>query len=273
VHGQSVRGRLDALGLRPRKRLSQSFLTDERIAAAIVRDARLHHTDAVLEVGPGLGVLTGRLVAAAARVVAVEIDPALAQALRTTVIDASLTVQTADILRVDPATLFDEPYVVVANLPYHITSPVLRHLLAAGPPPAQRLILMVQREVAERITAAPPHLSALAVSLQVQARVRLVRLVPASAFHPVPRVGSAVLRVEPLADDARAIARDEVPAFTAFVQAGFKQPRKTLLNSLADGLGEPRAETAARLAALDLDPRRRPQELSVAEWVRLFRAN
>jgi 16S rRNA (adenine1518-N6/adenine1519-N6)-dimethyltransferase len=114
-------------------------------------------------------------------------------------------------------------------------------------------------------------LSALAVGIQAQARVRLVRTVPATAFHPRPKVDSAVLSLEPLAEHARLVTRTEVAAFTAFLHAGFKQPRKTLLNSLADGLGDSRARTTERLAVAQIDGTRRPQELAVGEWVRLFR--
>jgi 16S rRNA (adenine1518-N6/adenine1519-N6)-dimethyltransferase len=269
VHGQfsSSRARLSELGLRPQKRLSQSFLEDERVAAAIVRAARVYATTDVLEVGPGLGVLTRVLARRARRVVAVELDRGLAEALHSTL--PQVDVVTADVLAFEPETCFDAPYTVVANLPYHITSPALRHLLGAGPPFAERLVVMVQAEVGERIASDPGHMSALAVAIQVQAQVRILRKVQAEAFYPRPKVDSAVLVLEPLAE--RTIQREELPAFTTLVQAGFKQPRKTLANSLSDGLGVARAEAAARLEQAAIDPDRRPQTLSVEEWVRLFR--
>ena len=271
MHGQSSRARLRALGLRPNKRLSQSFLEDGGAAAAIVGAADLDATRDVLEVGPGLGVLTERLVRAARRVVAVELDAALAQGLRDRLIVPNLRIETADVLRIDPASFFDAPFVVVANLPYHITSPALRHLLASGPPFAARLVVMVQAEVAERIAATPGGMSALAVAIQVQARVRQVRRVPATAFYPPPKVDSAVLALEPLADAERAIARSELADFVRLVQAGFKQPRKTLANSLADGLGGPRQVALELLERADIDPSLRPEALAVDQWVRLFR--
>jgi 16S rRNA (adenine1518-N6/adenine1519-N6)-dimethyltransferase len=202
--------------------------------------------------------------------VAVEIDTRLAAALEDENID-NLTVMNADVLSFEPDTLFAAPYTVVANLPYHITSPALRHLLGAGPPFAQRLVVMVQAEVAERISARPGELSALAVSIQSQAAVSLVRRVPAEAFYPRPKVDSAVLVLEPISDDTRAIRREEVRDFTTLVQAGFKQPRKTLANSLSDGLTVTRAEATDRLSRASIDPGRRPQALAVADWVRLFR--
>ena len=165
-----------ALGLRPSKRLSQSFLDDGRVAAAIVRAAGITADTDVLEVGPGLGVLTGRLARQARRVIAIEIDEHLADALRDHLRESpNVTVCTADILRIDPAGLFEREYTVVANLPYHITSPALRHLLGAGPPFASRLVVMVQAEVADRIAASPGQMSALAVTIQAQASVTRVR--------------------------------------------------------------------------------------------------
>ena len=266
------RARLRALGLRPSKRLSQSFLEDESTAAAIVRTARIQPDEDVLEVGPGLGVLTERLGKAARRVVAIEVDTELASALREDLATTNVTVETADVLKVDPASFFEGPFVVVANLPYHITSPALRHLLAAGPPAASRLIVMVQAEVAQRIAARPGEMSGLAVAIQAQTRVRIARRVPAGAFYPAPKVDSAVLVLEPLAESERAIHRAEVPEFTRLVQAGFKQPRKTLSNSLSEGLGVPKPEAVAHLERAAIDPALRPQALDVADWVRLFRS-
>jgi len=269
---QSSRQRLRALGVRPRKSLSQSFLDDQEVAAAIVEAAELDADWDVLEVGPGLGVLTDRLARAARSVVAVEIDPSLAESLRTEHAHDNIEVVTADLLDVEPASYFAAPFVVVANLPYHVTSPALRHLLAAGPPFAARMMVMVQAEVADRIAASPGDMSALAVTIQAQADVTIVLRVPAAAFYPRPRVDSAVVRVLPLAESARVIPRDTLPDFTRLVQAGFKQPRKTLANSLADGLGVPKEIAIARLAAVEIDPALRPQALAVADWVRLYRS-
>ncbi|HEY3060085.1 MAG TPA: 16S rRNA (adenine(1518)-N(6)/adenine(1519)-N(6))-dimethyltransferase RsmA [Chloroflexota bacterium] len=260
MHGQlrSSRERLHALGLRPRRGLSQSFLDDVRVAATIVRAAHLDPEDEVLEVGPGLGILTDRLVNAARRVVAVELDAHLAEQLSA----PNLHVIVGDILQTEIRALFDRPFVVVANLPYHITSPAIRHLLAAQP---KRVVIMTQREVAERIAAQPGQMSALAVAVQVQATVRLVRTVPASAFFPKPKVDSAVLVLEPRPKPLV----DDLGAFTALVQAGFKQPRKQLANSLADGLQIDKPAAIARLTHAGIDPTHRAQELAVEDWLRL----
>jgi len=262
---------LRALGLRPRKRLSQSFLEDRRVAAAIIRAARLDAQTEVLEVGPGLGVMTQLLAKRARRVVAVEIDSTLADTLRSDTTADKVSVINADILEFEPALWFEAPYTVVANLPYHITSPALRHLLAAGPPFAVRLVVMVQAEVATRIASAPGEMSSLAVILQTQARIQVIRRVAAEAFYPRPKVDSAVVVLEPFAEPDRLVARDEIPKFAKLVQAGFKQPRKTLSNSLADGLGIPRTQAAERLHSARIEPGLRPQALAIADWVRLFR--
>ena len=265
-----------ALGRRPRRGLSQSFLDDPRVARAIVRAARLDPArDEVLEVGPGLGVLTEGLVKAARRVVAVEIDPELAEWLRTELAPAApaLVVETADILAVDPSSFFEEPYVVVANLPYHVASPALRRLLESGPPFACRLVVMLQREVADRITASVGSLSALAVTIQAQARVEVVQKVPAAAFYPRPKVDSAVLVLRPLPAHERPVRRAAFGAFTRLVQAGFKQPRKQIANSLAEGLGAERPHVLGLLERAGIEPTRRPQAVSVPEWVALFRAS
>jgi 16S rRNA (adenine1518-N6/adenine1519-N6)-dimethyltransferase len=254
---------LRALGLRPRRRLSQSFLEDERVAAAIVRAARLDASSDVLEVGPGLGVLTRRLARVARRVVAVELDEQLAQLLD----GDNVTIVNADVLAIDPAEYFNEPYTVVANLPYHITSPALRHLLSSGPPFARRLVVMVQAEVAERIAAQPGDMSALAVAIQAQARVSIARRVPASAFYPRPKVDSAVVVLEPRENASRDAK------FVEFVQAGFKQPRKTLANSLADGLDIPKSAAIELLTRGGIDPNKRPEALRVDDWMRLFRCS
>jgi len=254
--------------LRPRKRLSQAFLEDQRVAAAIVRAAKLDaHTD-VLEVGPGLGVLTRELAKAAGKVVAIEIDAELAEALKLEGI-ANLAVITEDVLKVQPESYFEQPYTVVANLPFHITSPALRHLLSAGPPFAERLVVMVQAEVADRIAAQPGDMSALAVAIQTQADVKIVQRVAAEAFYPRPKVDSAVLLLEPLKD--RTVQREELPEFVELVQAGFKQPRKTLANSLADGLAISKQAATARLERAKIDPGLRPQALEITDWVRIFR--
>jgi 16S rRNA (adenine1518-N6/adenine1519-N6)-dimethyltransferase len=259
---------LHRFGLSARKSLSQSFLTDERICEMMADAAELSSADEVLEIGPGLGILTRALLARARRVVAVELDRALADHLATLTPGGCLEVVQGDALSFEPSDYFPNPYKLVANLPYQISTSVLtRYLTQVRRPDV--LVLMLQREVAERIAAPPGRASYLSILVQSLAEVRILRLVPPGAFYPRPRVTSSVVRIapmqEPLVSDAL------LPSFLHLVRAGFTQPRKTLANSLAQGLDLPRAAVERRLIAAGLDPALRPQTLTVADWLALLR--
>jgi 16S rRNA (adenine1518-N6/adenine1519-N6)-dimethyltransferase len=250
---------------RPRKRFSQSFLRDQRVADAIVRAARLTGSEAVVEIGPGLGVLTQRLVKQAKRVIAVEIDRDLAAQLPTSIPSENLEMLQMDALEFDPGVRGLTEYTLVANLPYHITSPILMRFLHDVQRPA-RAILMMQREVAERVTAASGHLSYLSVAVQSVASVEMIRHVPPSAFTPRPKVDSTVLRFTPKDD---AVLGGE---FLPFVRAGFTQPRKRLANSLAQGLGVPKSELDAFLSDHGISQPTRAHEISIEQWHQLSNA-
>lgn len=277
-HPSAPAALLRQLGLRPRKGLSQSFLTDVGVTRAIADAARLGPDDAVLEVGPGLGILTLELARRVRRVVAFELDRDLAAALPR-LLPPHVQVVRGDALQLDPAAYLAPPYKVVANLPYQITSPFLFRYLGLQPAPTV-LVLMVQREVAERVAAPVGDLSYLAVAVQSAASVRLVRLVAPGSFYPRPRVESAVLRLDPLAEPP--VPADERASFLQLVRAGFGQPRKQLLNSLQQGLAQagggpdaawPRDEVRRLLDAAGIAGERRPQELTLDEWRRLYRAS
>jgi 16S rRNA (adenine1518-N6/adenine1519-N6)-dimethyltransferase len=262
-----IRALLDTLGVAPYKGWGQNFLTDTAVPRRMVEEAGVGPGDHVLEVGPGLGVLTDALLASGARVTAVEIDPRLAAYLTDRFGGHERChLVVGDILRLDPAALVaGEPYTVVANLPYAITSAVLRYLLERDDRPA-RLVVMVQEEVARRIVAAPPEMSLLAVSVQLYGVPRLALRVPAGAFTPAPKVDSAVvaLTVVPPPLDAAGQAR-----FFRAVAAGFRQRRKTVANALAAGLALERPVVVTALAAAGIDPMLRAERLTVADWLRL----
>jgi 16S rRNA (adenine1518-N6/adenine1519-N6)-dimethyltransferase len=261
-----LRRLLAAERLRPRKGLSQNFLTDGAALDAIVAAADLRRGDRVVEIGPGLGVLTRRLLAAGASVLAVELDTGLASWLRRELGGVpGFELVEADALEVDPATCFaGQAFKLVANIPYHITSPLL-HAFLEGERPPELTVLLVQAEVAERVAAPPGRMSYLSVFVQNVARAEVVERVPAEAFEPAPKVDSAVLRL---------VRRDEPPIppgprrepFYRIVQAGFRQRRKMLHNGLGRELPLPAGALDAALAACDVDPQRRPQTLSVDEW-------
>lgn len=259
---------LDRYGLSPKQSLGQNFLFDEGLLARIVAAAELESGDEVLEVGPGLGALSRQLALAAGRVVAVELDGRLLPALEDELAHfANIELIQADVLELDPADWFSGPYKVVANVPYYITGAILRHLLASRPRPS-RLVLTVQKEVAERLTARPPAMSLLAVSVQFYGDVRRVSAVKAGAFWPRPEVDSAVIRidVDPSRDDAWTAAGEK--AFFRVVRAGFSEKRKQLKNNLRQ-LGLADAIIAAALAEVGIDGRRRAETLTVEEWERL----
>ena len=251
--------------LRPRKSLSQNFLTDPVALDAIVEAAELEPGDRVVEIGPGLGVLTRRLLAAGASVLAVEVDARLAEYLRRELygIDRFELIE-ADALSLHPLEMFPgEPFKVVANIPYHITSPLL-HAFLEGERPPEVIVLLVQLEVAERVAAPTGHMSYLSVFAQNVAEAEVVERVPAAAFEPAPAVDSAVLRLRRRAGPVVPPGEGREP-FYRVVQAGFRQRRKQVHNGLSRELPITREAVTSALAACGVDPERRPQTLSVDE--------
>jgi 16S rRNA (adenine1518-N6/adenine1519-N6)-dimethyltransferase len=279
-----VRELLDKYNLRPRKGLGQHFLADPNILRKIVEAAELSSEMAVLEIGPGLGTLTRLLARTAGRVVAVELDEAMIGLLREELAYLpNLELVQGDILHLDPAALMRGPqspnlpspnlpspltYIVVSNLPYYITSAAIRHLLEADPSP-RRLVLTVQREVAERMVARPGNMSMLAVSVQFYGRPRIVAKIPAGAFIPPPKVDSAVVRIDTY--DSTPVQVPGAETFFRVARAGFGQKRKQLKNALAAGLGLPSAEVVGAMTRAGVDPQRRAQTLSLDEWASLVR--
>jgi len=252
--------------LRPRKSLSQNFLTDAAALDAIVAAAELQPGDRVVEIGPGLGVLTRRLLAAGTSVLAVELDPRLAEYLRRELYGVEgFELIEADALDLHPREMFPgEPFKVVANIPYHITSPLL-HAFLEGERPPRLMVILVQLEVAERVAAPPGQMSYLSVFVQNVASAEVVARVPAASFEPAPAVDSAILRLRARADPAVGPGPDREP-FHRVVQAGFRQRRKQIHNGLGRELPlVPEAlESALELCGVTRD--RRPQTLSVDEW-------
>lgn len=261
----SLLSQLAGLGIRPKKGLGQNFLVDPAHRARIVAAADLQPADTVLEVGPGPGVLTELIAQQAGRVLAVELDDRLIPFLRSRFAgQAHITIIHADILETDPAQLVEgQPYKVVANLPYYITSAVIRHLLEANPAP-DVLVLTVQKEVAERMVAQPPNMSLLALGVQFYCTGKIVAKIPAGAFYPVPKVDSAVVRLDRRKEPVAANVSAE--AFFEVARAGFSQPRKQLRNSLAAGMHISSAEVEVWLGRAGIDPKRRAETLTLGEW-------
>jgi 16S rRNA (adenine1518-N6/adenine1519-N6)-dimethyltransferase len=252
-------------GLRPDKSLGQNFLQDSYALEKITAAAEILPTDTVLEVGPGLGALTRHLAVAAKQVIAVELDERLLPALRETIIGyTNIEIIHGDMLKLAPAKIVPvSDYLVVANIPYYITSALLRHLLETTPRP-RRVVLTVQKEVAERICAAPGDMSLLALSVQVYGQPRVAALIPAGAFYPAPNVDSAVVRID--LSPAPFIPYTLLDTFFALAKAGFSQKRKQLRNSLSAGMRKSPAEMEETLRAAGIDPMRRAETLSLQEW-------
>ncbi len=268
IDPEAIRATLRSAGLRARHSLSQNFLADPDVLEAILAEADPGPGRRVLEIGPGLGLLTAGLLAGGADVTAVELDRGLAAFLRERFDGVeTLRIIEGDALDLDMVHLIPPPYDVVANLPYHITSPIL-HALLGAPPRPERLVLMVQLEVAERIAAPPGRMSYLSVFVQYHARVRIAFTVPAAAFEPEPAVESAVIVVEPYAADDRLDPATEDELWR-LVQAAFRERRKMIHNVLSRQLPLDAGRVTGALATAGIAPDRRPQTLAVGEWLAL----
>ncbi len=252
---------------RPRlnKGLGQHLLVSEGVLDGIVEAAELSGDDLVVEVGPGTGLLTRRLLESAGHVVAVEIDVDMVDSARKMLSEhQNLTLIHGDIREQSPAELTGgKPYVVVANLPYYVASPTIRLFLESDHPPS-RMVVMVQREVAQQMTASAGKASLLTIATQVYADARIIRRVRPGSFVPVPGVESAVVRLDVLPEPR--VSDDQQLHFFRVARAGFSAPRKQLRNSLAGGLGTEAQFVDAALAAIGIDARRRAETLTIDEW-------
>lgn len=267
---------LRQFNLRPKKSLGQNFLIDERALSHVVHAAEIAPDDVVLEIGPGLGSLTRHLADAARQVIAVEIDRTLIPPLQSVLSGRSnVSIVEGDILQLDPAELLarhlthgprPRRYQVVANIPYYITSAIIRHLLEAEVRP-QSIVLTIQLEVAQRIVAQPDDMNLLAVSVQFYGVPRIVQRIPAEAFYPAPDVDSAVVRID-LPDQPRVVVKD-VDMFFKVTKAGFGQKRKQLHNALAAGLPLQHEQIRQTLTGAGINPKRRAETLTLDEWGRL----
>lgn len=261
---------MDSFELQPKKSLGQNFLHDPNALEKIVHMAELPPNATVLEIGPGTGALTVHLAQAGASVIAVELDTRLIPLLHQQVQDfTKVRIVEGDILDQNvPELVGGGPYFVVANLPYYITSAILRHLLEAPLKPT-RLVLTVQQEVAERLAAKPGDMSLLTISVQFYGKPQIVSKLNPAAFWPRPDVDSAVVRIDVYPQPVV-----EVPSEATFfrvVRAGFGQKRKQLKNSLGAGLNISHPEAAVVISAAGVDPTRRAETLTLQEWAAITR--
>jgi 16S rRNA (adenine1518-N6/adenine1519-N6)-dimethyltransferase len=263
---------------KPKKRLGQHFLIDEAVLERILSVAELSHGDIVVEVGPGLGTLTEGLAKRGAKVIAVELDSKLVAMLRRRLAPfPNVRIVHADILKVTPQQLLQnnltapelaQGYKVIANLPYYITSPILRHFLEAQLQPSE-MVVMVQKEVGEAIAATPGKMSLLSARTQFYSKPAIVFYVPAASFYPPPKVDSVILRLDIYPQPP--IRVSDVASFFDIVMHGFSTPRKQLRNSLARSLEMPPNQVALLLGKAGIEAKRRAETLSLEEWMELWK--
>jgi len=269
---------LRQFGVKPKKRLGQHFLIDEAVLERILSAVELSPGDIVVEIGPGLGILTEGLAKRGARVIAVELDSKLVALLKKRLATFSdVKIIHADILKVAPRQLLQNNlaaselargYKVIANLPYYITSPVLRHFLEAQPRPSE-MVVMVQKEVGEAIAAAPGNMSLISVKTQFYSKPAIISYVPAASFYPPPKVDSVILRLDVYSQPP--IEVSDVAGFFDIVMHGFSSPRKQLRNSLAHSLEMPPNQVSIFLEKAEIDGKRRAETLTLEEWRELWK--
>lgn len=266
---KNIKSQLKNYGLSPKKGLGQNFLIDTNVLGKIIKAADLKPDDFVLEIGPGLGVLTLELAKKAKKVLAVEKDEKMAEILKNVLKEQNIKnveVIIGDILKI-PSTnyrLLTANYKVVANLPYYITAPVIRKFLESPQKP-ETMTLMVQKEVAQRITAKPPEMSLLAVSVQFYAKPEIISFVSKKSFWPQPKVDSAIIKLTIEKDGPKI----DSELFFKIAKAGFSQPRKQILNNFSNGLKLNKEQVALWLLENKIRPERRAETLNMDDWFRL----
>lgn len=256
-------------GVSPQKRLGQHFLVDRSILRKILEAAGIQRDDIVLEIGPGIGMLTQGLAQRAKRVIAIEKDKKMAEILTETLGEyKNVEVILADVLKTQKrkVKLKTKTYKIVANLPYYIVAPVIRMFLEAKSPPRE-MILMVQKEVAQRICAKPPKMNLLAVSVQFYAKPTIVRYVSKNSFWPRPKVESAIIKITRIRKDRRGFSH----GFFRVVRAGFSHQRKQLINNLSRGLKMEKQSVNNLLLRCGVNPAKRAGDLRVSEWINIAR--
>ncbi len=265
---RKIKDELRQLGIEPKKSLGQNFLVNEGIYKKIVAALEIKKNDTIIEVGPGLGTLTGYLAESGVRIIAIEKDRRLIDWLKKKFKAFSNRIEVIedDILRMDVKKLGirENDYKVVGNIPYYITSRLIRNILEDWPSP-KLVVLMVQKEVAQRICAKPPGMSLLALSVQYYATPKIVSYVSGGNFMPSPDVDSAIIKFSEFKKRDREFSNN----LFKVARTGFSGKRKQLLNSLSDGLKKNKEEIEEKLKLSDIDPRRRAETITIEEWQKI----
>lgn len=253
------------------KGLGQHFLIDKGVLKDIIEAADLQLKDIVLEIGPGIGTLTAGLAQRAQRAIIVEKDENMVEILRETLAEfKNVEILTGDILKIPDTKylILDTKYKLVANLPYYITSPVIRKFLETTEARPQSMVLMVQKEVAQRICSKPPEMSLLAVSVQFYAKIETIRYVSKNSFWPQPKVDSAIIKITPFIQQKSTLT----PLFFKIVRTGFSHPRKQLINNFSTGFSTGRQQVEQWLINNRIKPEQRAETLSIEDWINLTKS-
>jgi 16S rRNA (adenine1518-N6/adenine1519-N6)-dimethyltransferase len=271
---RNIKNLLEKHKIQPSKGLGQNFLIDKEVVKKFIESAELKPNDVVLEIGPGLGVLTQELAKKAGRVIAVEKDPNMVKVLKE-LLDCwnarNVRVVKDDILKINPKYYIipNTKYKIVANLPFYLTAPVIRKFLESNYQPRE-MILMVQKEVGQRICAKPPDMNILAVSVQIYAKPEIISYISKNSFWPKPKVDSAIIRIAPLINTDRKLINADL--FFKIVRAGFSQPRKQLLNNLSKTLKFNKEKTKSWLLKNKIQPIQRAETLKICDWINLTKS-
>ncbi|PIP22594.1 MAG: ribosomal RNA small subunit methyltransferase A [Candidatus Nealsonbacteria bacterium CG23_combo_of_CG06-09_8_20_14_all_39_17] len=263
-------------GIKPSKGLGQNFLIDEEIVEKMIKTADLKPSDTVLEIGPGAGTLTEKLAQKVKIVIAVEKDPKMAGVLRETIGKSkNVEIIEEDILKIFnfQFSIFNKflisNYKIIANLPFYLTSPVIRMFLEAENPPTE-MTLIIQKEVAQRICSNPPDMSILAVSVQIYSKPETICYIPKEYFWPQPKVDCAIIKIIPLINANKKLTNTDTKQFFRIVKTGFSHPRKQLINNLKQ-LKLSREEIEKWLSANGINPTQRAETLTVDQWINLLK--
>ncbi|MFH1714405.1 MAG: 16S rRNA (adenine(1518)-N(6)/adenine(1519)-N(6))-dimethyltransferase RsmA, partial [Candidatus Nealsonbacteria bacterium] len=254
--------------LLPSKKLGQNFLVDERIKRMMIEAADIKKDDVILEIGPGLGALTKELLNTAKKVIAVEKDPRMADFLKDYFSGSgNLDIIQDDILKLNN---FPKRYKLIGSLPFYITAPIVRKFLEATENKPSLIVFLVQKEVGQRITASPPRMSILSVSVQVYADPKIISYAKNRSFWPKPKVDSAIIKIVPLAKPR--LSKKEMELFFKIVKAGFSQPRKQLINNLSKGLKIDKKDAEEWLKENNIQPAQRAETLFIQDWINLTKS-
>jgi len=271
MSAKNVKNLLKNYGIRPLKKLGQNFLVSEKAFEKILKAADLSSKDVVLEIGSGIGNLTLKLAKKVKKVIAIEKDKKMCEILAQELKDQNIKnvqIINHDILKLDLGPYSKSPYQLVANLPYYITSPVIRKFLESNKPP-KSMVLMIQKEVAQRICADPGKMSILAASVQFYAKPKIVSYISKKSFWPEPKVDSAIIKIVPKRIKA---STEFKKRFFEIVKAGFSQPRKQLINNFSKKLGLKKEKIEAWLLENGINSKQRAETLSINNWKRLTKS-